>query len=70
VRWWPKAVRFDDVPVPVLLPEPLAGEVRALLIDGKRVEAVALVRRRTHLTLLPAVMAVDAIAGGQPGMGA
>jgi hypothetical protein len=70
VRWWPKAVRFDDVPVPVLLPEPLAGEVRALLTDGKRVEAVALVRRRTHLNLLPAVMAVDAIAGGQPGLGA
>jgi hypothetical protein len=65
VRWWPKSVRFDDVPVPVLLPEPLAGEARALLADGKRVEAVALVRRRTHLNLLPAVMAVDALANGQ-----
>ena len=64
MRWWPKSVQIDDVPVPVLLPEPLAGQVRALLADGKRVEAVALVRQRTHLNLLPAVMAVDAIAGG------
>ena len=43
----------------VILPEPLAGEVRALLREDKRVEAVRLVRERTHLTLLPAVLAVD-----------
>ncbi len=61
MRWWPKPWRFDDAPVAVLLPEPLAGEVRALLADGKRVEAVRLVRRRTHLNLLPAVLAVDAV---------
>ena len=69
MRWWPKSLRFDDVPVPVLLPEPLAGEVRALLRDGKHVEAVALVRRRTHLNLLPAVKAVDAIAGAAEASG-
>jgi hypothetical protein len=48
--------------VPVILPEPLAGEVRTLLADGSRVEAVRLVRQRTHLNLLPAVLAVDALA--------
>ncbi len=63
VRWWPKNWAFDEAPVPVILPEPLAGEVRALLADGERVEAVRLVRQRTHLNLLPAVLAVDAVGG-------
>jgi hypothetical protein len=63
MRWWPKALRFDDVPESVLLREPLASEVRALLAEGKRVDAVALVRKRTHLDLLPALLAVDAIGG-------
>jgi hypothetical protein len=62
----PRSWRFDDVPVPVILPEPLAGEVRALVADGKHVEAVRLVRQRTHLNLVPAVRAVDAIGGDQP----
>ncbi|WP_104524005.1 hypothetical protein [Blastococcus atacamensis] len=52
-RWripqWLRGLRFDDVPVPVLLPEPLAGDVRALLAGGERIEAVRLVRQRTHL---------------------
>lgn len=75
VRRWPKSLRFDDVPVPVLLPEPLAGDVRTLLHDGRHVEAVALVRQRTHLDLFPAVEAVDALAAeeerrdGEPGPG-
>ncbi|TYP88471.1 hypothetical protein BD833_104175 [Blastococcus xanthinilyticus] len=65
-RWWriPQWVRglqFDEAPIPVLLPEPLASEVRALLARGERVEAVRLVRQRTHLNLLPAVLAVDAM---------
>jgi hypothetical protein len=51
--------------VPVILPEPLAEEVRALLSDGGRVEAVRLVRQRTRLNLLPAVLAVDALNGEQ-----
>jgi hypothetical protein len=63
MRWRPKALRFDEVPESVLLREPLATEVRALLADGKRVDVVWLVRKRTHLNLLPAVMAVDAIGG-------
>ena len=45
----------------MILPEPLAGEVRALLAGGGRVEAVRLVRQRTHLNLLPAVLAFDAL---------
>ena len=60
MRGWPKSVRFDEKPVAVLLPEPRASEVRGLLAEGKRVDAVALVRQRTHLDLLPAVLAVDA----------
>jgi hypothetical protein len=48
--------------VAVILPEPLAGQVRALLAAGERIQAVRLVRRRTDLTLLPAVRAVDAVA--------
>ena len=61
MRWLPKPWKWDDPPVPVILPEPLAGEVRTLLADGRRVEAVRLVRQRTHLNLLPAVLAVDAL---------
>ena len=61
---WRKILRgvvFDEVPVPVILPEPLAGEVRALLAQGDRADAVALVRQRTHLNLRPAGLAVDAL---------
>ena len=69
-RWripsWIPGLRFDPDPVPVLLPEPLAGKVRALLAEGKRVDAVRLVRQRTHLNLLPAVRAVDNLTGGRP----
>ena len=58
---------FDEVPVAVLLPEPLASEVRELLAADRRVEAVRRVRQRTHLGLLPAVLAVDAVADdGRP----
>ena len=66
-RWWPKSVVFDDVPVAVVLPEPLASEVRALLADDQHIEAVRRVRQRTHLGLRPAVLAVDAVRdGGRP----
>lgn len=56
--------RADDTAEPdlvVLLPEPLATQVRDLLVQGKRVEAVKLTRQRTGINLLPAVKAVDAI---------
>ena len=46
--------------MPVILPEPLASQVRQLVAQGKRVDAVRLVRHRTGLGLLPAVLAVDA----------
>ena len=55
---------LDEVPIAVILPEPLASEVRALLAADQRIEAVRLVRRRTHLGLLPAVLAVDAAQDG------
>jgi len=61
MRWWPKKWSFDDEPIPVLLPEPLAGEVRALLAADDYYEAVRRVRQRTHLNLLPAVLAVNAL---------
>lgn len=47
--------------VTVVLPEPLASEVRGLLAAGKRVEAVQLTRQKTKINLLPAVRAVDAM---------
>ena len=47
--------------MPVVFPEPLADEARALLDRGDRAGAVALVRQRTHLDLRPAVLAVDAL---------
>ena len=50
-----------DNPVAVLLPEPLAGEVRVLLTEGQYVPAVKLVRERTALNLLPAVLAVNLV---------
>jgi hypothetical protein len=62
--WWPTSVRFDEVPAAVVLPEPLASEVRELLASGERTEAVRRVRQRTHLGLLPAALAVDAMHDG------
>ena len=66
MRSWPwrsilRGVVFDEPPVPVVLPEPLASEARAFLAQGDRAGAVALVRQRTHLDLRPAVLAVDAL---------
>jgi hypothetical protein len=61
MRWWPKSFQFDEKPVAVLLPEPLATDVRGLLAEDEYVEAVRLVRQRTHLNLLPAALAVNAI---------
>jgi hypothetical protein len=66
VRWWPKKWAWDEAPIAVILPEPLASEVRALLDEGQRVQAVRLVRERTHLNLLPAVLAVDAVGPDRP----
>ena len=61
MRFWPKSLRFDDDPVAVLLPEPLASEVRTLVAADRYVDAVRWVRQRTHLGLLPAVLAVNAV---------
>jgi hypothetical protein len=61
MRWWPTSWKFDDKPVAVLLPEPLDAEVRTLLAADAYVEAVRMVRQRTHLNLLPAVLAVNAV---------
>ncbi|MDP9389817.1 MAG: hypothetical protein M3P89_00095 [Actinomycetota bacterium] len=58
---WLTAVKFDEDPVAVLLPEPLASEVGTLLAADQYVEAVRRVPQRTHLGLLPAVLAVNAI---------
>lgn len=65
MRWpWSRdASSGEEQDVAVLLPEPLASEVTDLLGRGERIEAVKLVRRRTGLTILPAVRAVDAIGG-------
>ena len=56
-----RGVVLDEDPVPVVFPEPLADEARALLDRGDRAGAGALVRQRTHLDLRPAVLAVDAL---------
>lgn len=60
-----RALKYDPDPVPVILPEPLATEVRNLAAD--RTAAVRLVRQRTGLNLLPAVRAVDALVDGPSG---
>jgi hypothetical protein len=61
VRFRPRSGTSGDDPVAVLLPEPLRSEDRALLADHEYVEAVRRVRRRTHLRLRPAALAVDAV---------
>ena len=66
VRWW-QNWKFDDPLMPVILPDALADEVRPLLAQGERVEAVRLVRQRTGLGIFPAVLAVDALHGRGPG---
>ena len=50
-----------DPEVTVILPEPLASEVRVLLTAGKKVEAVRVTRRMTSMNLVPAVRAVEAV---------
>ena len=47
--------------LPVRLPEVLLDEVRTLVSRGRTVEAVRVVRRRTGLSLLLAVRAVEAL---------
>ena len=54
-------VRFDPDLVPVLLPEPIRGEVVRHLHDHDEVAAIRLVRRRTGLDLLSATRAVRAV---------
>jgi len=62
MTWWRRsASKTVTDPVAVLLPEPLAGEVRVMLSDDEYVAAVKLVRDRTALNLLPAVLAVNLI---------
>lgn len=46
---------------PARFSEPLTAEVSRLLADGKRIEAIKLVRERTGLGLTLAVRAVDAV---------
>jgi hypothetical protein len=41
--------------------EPLATDVRELLVGDRYLDAVRLVRQRTHLNLMPAVLAVNAV---------
>jgi hypothetical protein len=61
-----RRLRSSEPDLAVILPEPLAGQVRALLSEGRTVEAVRLTRRRTGLDLLTAVRAVDAMASTPP----
>jgi hypothetical protein len=61
MHWWPTDRTFDDKPVAVLLREPLAAEITDLLAADDYYEAVRRVRQRTHLNLLPAVLAVNAV---------
>jgi hypothetical protein len=58
-------VKADRDPVPVILPEPVRGQVVQHLRDGDEVTAVRLVRRRTGLDLLSAVRAVRAVEDDQ-----
>ena len=59
-------VRFDPDLVPVILPEPLRGEVIRHVRDQDEVAAIRLVRQRTGLDLLSATRAVRA-AGDDSG---
>lgn len=68
MRWWQNWT-FDDPLVPVILPDALADEVRPLLAQGERTEAVRLVRQRTGLGILPAALAVDVLGGESTGPG-
>ncbi len=43
----------------MILPEPLAGEVRSLMAAGRTVDAVRLTRQQTRLGLLPALRAAQ-----------
>ena len=61
MRFWKSDWTFDDNPVAVILPEPLSTKVRELLATDQYVPAVRLVRQRTHLGLLPAALAVNAV---------
>ena len=60
-------VRTDRDPVPVILPEPLRGQVVQYLRDGDEVTAVRLVRRRTGLDLPSAVPCVPRVPSVPPG---
>lgn len=64
--WWRRLTRVSGPEVAVVLPEPLAGDVRRLVADDRRVEAVRLTRQRTGLGLVLAVRAVDATAAYDP----
>ncbi|GAA1430420.1 hypothetical protein GCM10009616_14980 [Microlunatus lacustris] len=57
-----RRLRSPEPDLAVILPDPLAGQVRDLLTADQRVEAVRLTRRRTGVDLLTAVRAVNAMA--------
>jgi hypothetical protein len=62
MAWWRRTTeKTVHDPVAVILPEPLAGQVRVMLADDQYVPAVKLVRDRTALNLLPAVLSVNRI---------
>jgi acetylornithine/succinyldiaminopimelate/putrescine aminotransferase len=62
MAWWRRTTeKTVHDPVAVILAEPLRGEVRVMLADDQYVPAVKLVRDRTALNLLPAVVAVNRI---------
>ncbi len=60
--WLAKLNRSAEPEVVVILPEPLATDVRELLRQHRRLDAVKLAREKTRLNLLPAVKAVDALS--------
>lgn len=58
-RWFRGSGRPQDLTA-VLLPEPLLAEMLGLAAQDGEVAAVRLVRQRTGLGILPAVLAVRA----------
>lgn len=62
MRWAMRGLRVPmDPEVTVVLPDPLATEVRRLLETGDEVAAVRLTRLKTGMNLVPAVRAVRAL---------
>ncbi|WP_018157804.1 hypothetical protein [Demetria terragena] len=56
---WPFRREQERESVPLLLPEPLAAEVDALLVQDQYHDAIKLVRKSTGAGLVVGVQAVD-----------